>query len=186
MKIKNQFKNISVLGKKVGLNFNLQNKRTIRNLSTSDEFENELNEIKELVKRGIEKRDEMNKIDSEAQTLSNKFIEKYSEYKAIIGEYSSYVDKSLTPQKLLHILEEDKEPYRIPHELKESISRWVHDSQIIDPIVDKNVQLMEEYGQLIERVELIEGAGASWADCNMLLQDRYLIKDNLRDLLYNA
>ncbi|RKF63993.1 hypothetical protein OnM2_021019 [Erysiphe neolycopersici] len=69
---KNQFKNISVLGKKVGLNFNLQNKRTIRNLSTSDEFEKELNEIKELEKRRIEKMDEMNKIDSEAQTLSNK------------------------------------------------------------------------------------------------------------------
>lgn len=45
---------------------------------------------------------------------------------------------------------------------------------------------MEEYGQFIERVELIEGAGASRADSNMLLQDRYLIKDNLRDLLYNA
>ena len=45
---------------------------------------------------------------------------------------------------------------------------------------------MEEYGKYLDKVELIEGVQNSWAQCNMLLQDRYLIKDNLRDLLYNA
>lgn len=180
---KNQFKNISVLGKKVGLNFNLQNKRTIRNLSTSDEFEKELNEIKELEKRRIEKRDEMNKIDSEAQTLSNKFIEKYSEYKPIIGEYSSYVDKSLTAKQLLFILSVEKDRFISRHELKKRIKGWVHEGEIIDPIVDKNVKLMEEYGKYLDKVELIEGVQNSWAQCNMLLQDRYLIKDKLENFL---
>lgn len=180
---KNQFKNISVLGKKVGLNFYLQNKRTIRNLSTCDEFEKELNEIKELEKRRIEKRDEMNKIDSEAQTLSNKFIEKYSEYKPIIGEYSSYVDKSLTADQLLFILWQEKDRFISRHELKKRIKGWVHESEIIDPIVDKNVKLMEEYGKYLDKVELIEGVPNSWAQCNMLLQDRYLIKDKLEYFL---
>lgn len=180
---KNQFKNISVLGKKVGLNFNLQNKRTIRNLSTCDEFEKELNEIKELEKRRIEKRDEMNKIDSEAQTLSNKFIEKYSEYKPIIGEYSSYVDKSFTAKQLLFILSVEKDRFISRHELKKRIKGWVHEGEIIDPIVDKNVKLMEEYGKYLDKVELIEGVQNSWAQCNMLLQDRYLIKDKLENFL---
>lgn len=42
---------------------------------------------------------------------------------------------------------------------------------------------MEEYGKYLDKVELIEGVGNSWAQCNMLLQDRYLIKDKLDNFL---
>ena len=169
------------VGEKVGLN--LQNKRTIRNLAISDEFEKELDVIKDLVLRCREKEVEMNNIYSEAKTLSNKFIEKYSEYNPIIGDYSSYVDKSLTANQLLLILSEESNME--PHKLKERIKGMVHNSQTIDPIEDNNEMLIKKYENFLNKVELIESR-EHISERNTLSKDIYLINDKLRDTLNNA
>ena len=178
---KKLFKNMTKVGEKVGLN--LQNKRTIRNLAISDEFEKELDVIKDLVLRCREKEVEMNNIYSEAKTLSNKFIEKYSEYNPIIGDYSSYVDKSLTANQLLLILSEESNME--PHKLKERIKGMVHNSQTIDPIEDNNEMLIKKYENFLNKVELIESR-EHISERNTLSKDIYLINDKLRDTLNNA
>jgi len=145
------------------------------NLFMKEEVANDLNEITRLVGRIRDLRNESNKLEKESNELVEKFIEKHSEFKPVIGKYSSYIDTSINPIILLDIIKAENDLF-LSSILLDKNKSLTKDSKTIDPYVDRNIKTMEYYGELIEKFYSIE----YYSECNLLLTNQYLITDDFR------
>jgi hypothetical protein len=187
------YKNITVFGNKIMNKDTSANQDDPRSLTHSsdyvlnydsslfnkEEFDKELNEIKRLVSRNRDLRNECYQLEKESNELVEKFIEKHSEFKPIIGKYSTYVNKSINANQFMSIVESQN---LLPEELAMRIRLLTRDSRTINHNVDKNVKLMEEYGEMLGKIDSVE----VYSESNVLLPNQYLIEDEFRNLLNNA
>lgn len=144
-----------------------------------DRFENDLKEMKELASRRKAQQIEKEKIDQESYERSKKFIENYSEYEPVIGDYTSYLDNTMTPDQLMAILERQS---NVPEpQLRNIILSRINDSRTRDKDYYKTLKMIHEYGQLLSDVDSVEMTSES-----VLLDNQHLITKEFSDLLRNA
>lgn len=157
----------------------IENKTKTRLGTNYDRFNNDLKEIQELSSRRKAIQIEKEKIDQECYEHSQKFIKNYSEYTPVIGQYESYLDNTITPDQLMNIL--DRESNVPEPKLRNIILSNLNDSREKDQYYYNTIQMMEEYGDLLNSVDSLEMCSNS-----RLLDNEYLIKKEFSDLLINA